>query len=92
MIRGTTKSGFSFELSDDLFDDFEMVEAFAKYNENPLYLGALVEKLLGAKQKAALVEHLRDENGRVRTSDIIKAVTDIEEAIPAAKNSLPSPT
>lgn len=92
MIRGTTKNGFEFELSDDLFDDFELVEAFAKYNKNPLFLGELAERLLGADQKAALMEFLRGDDGKIRTSDMIRALTDIEEAIPAAKNSGPSPT
>lgn len=87
MIKGTTKTGFAFELSDDLFDDFELVELFAKCNKNMIYMGDLAEKMLGSDQKAALMEHLRDESGRVRTSAMMEALADIEEAIPAAKNS-----
>lgn len=86
MIKGTTKSGFNFELDDDLFDDFELVELYAKVDKNMIYLGDLAEKLLGAEQKRALIDHLREKNGKVRTSDVIAALTEIETAIPASKN------
>ena len=44
------------------------------------------EKLLGAEQKKALVEHLRDENGKVHTTAVMNALKEIEEAIPTVKN------
>lgn len=86
MIKGTLKSGFDFEISEAVFDDFELIELYAAVNKNPIYLGALAEKLLGKDQKKALVEHLRGEDGIVHTTDIMNALSEIEEAIPAAKN------
>ena len=53
---------------------------------NPIWIGDLTEKLLGAEQKKALVEHLRDENGKVHTSAVMNALKEIEEAIPTVKN------
>lgn len=91
MIKGKTKSGFEFEIPEDVFDDFELVELYAAVNKNPIYLGELAEKLLGANQKKALMEHVR-RDGKVHTSDMMTAMLEIEEAIPAAKNSEPSPT
>lgn len=85
MIKGKTKSGFAFEMSEDLLDDFELIELFAKVNDNIMYVGQLAEKLLGTEQKKALMEHLRGEDGRVKTSDVLAALTDIEDAFP--KNS-----
>ena len=85
MVRGKTKSGFEFELPDDVFDDFELVELFAKVNKNPIYLGELAEKVLGLEQKERLMEFVR-KDGKVRTSDMMQALLEIEEAIPAAKN------
>lgn len=85
MVRGKTKSGFEFELPDDVFDDFELVELFAKVNKNPIYLGELAEKFLGLEQKERLMEFVR-KDGKVRTSDMMQALLEIEEAIPAAKN------
>ena len=86
MIKGTLKSGFDFEISEAVFDDFELIELYAGVNKNPIYLGALAEKLLGKDQKKALVEHLRGEDGIVHTTDMMNALSEIEEAIPAAKN------
>lgn len=86
MIKGRLESGFEFELDDNIFDDFELVELFAKVAKNPIWIGDLAEKLLGAEQKKALVEHLRDENGKVHTTAVMNALKEIEEAIPAAKN------
>lgn len=86
MIKGTLKSGFDFEISEAVFDDFELIELYAAVNKNPIYLGALAEKLLGNDQKKALVEHLRGEDGIVHTTDMMNALSEIEEAIPAAKN------
>lgn len=86
MIRGKLGSGFEFKLDDDIFDDFELVELFAKVAKNPIFIGDLAEKMLGHEQKKALMEHLRDENGKVRTSAIMQALKEIEDAIPAVKN------
>lgn len=86
MIRGKLGSGFEFKLNDDIFDDFELVELFAKVAKNPIWIGDLAEKMLGPEQKKALMEHLRDENGKVRTSAMMQALKEIEDAIPAVKN------
>lgn len=85
MIKGITQSGFEFELDENIFDDFELVELFAKVNKNPVFLGELMEKFLGAKQKTALLEHLR-RDGKIRTTDVMAALVEIENAIPSAKN------
>ena len=86
MIRGKLSSGFEFGLDENVFDDFELVELYAKVAKNPIWIGDLAERLLGAEQKKALVEHLRDENGKVRTSAMMNALSEIERAIPAVKN------
>ena len=86
MINITMEDGFKVSLDEEIFDDFELVELFAKVAKNPIFIGDLAEKLLGAEQKKALVEHLRDENGKVRTSSMMRALKEIEDAIPAAKN------
>ena len=86
MINITMEDGFKGSLDEEIFDDFDLVELFAKTAKNPMWIGDLAEKLLGAEQKKALVEHLRDENGKVRTSSMMQALKEIEDAIPAAKN------
>ena len=86
MINITMGDGFKIQLDENVFDDFELVELYAKVAKNPIWIGDLAEKLLGAEQKKALTEHLRDENGKVHTSAVMNALKEIEEAIPAVKN------
>ena len=86
MINITMGDGFKIQLDENVFDDFELVELYAKVAKNPIWIGDLAEKLLGAEQKKALIEHLRDENGKVHTTAVMNALKEIEEAIPAAKN------
>ena len=86
MIRGKLSSGFEFHLDENIFDDFELVELYAKVAKNPIWIGDLAERLLGAEQKKALVEYLRKEDGEVHTTDMFGALKEIEDAIPAAKN------
>ena len=86
MIRGKLSSGFEFHLDENIFDDFELVELYAKVAKNPIWVGDLAARLLGAEQKKALVEHLRKEDGKVHTTDMFNALKEIEDAIPAAKN------
>lgn len=86
MIKITMGDGFKIQLDENVFDDFELVELYAKVAKNPIWIGDLTEKLLGAEQKKALIEHLRDENGKVHTTAVMTALKEIEEAIPAAKN------
>ena len=86
MINITMGDGFEIRLDDNVFDDFELVELYAKVAKNPIWIGDLAERLLGAEQKKALIEHLRDKDGKVHTTDVMNALKEIEEAIPAAKN------
>ena len=86
MINITMGDGFKIQLDENVFDDFELMELYAKVAKNPIWIGDLAEKLLGAEQKKALIEHLRDENGKVHTSAVMNALKEIEEAIPAVKN------
>lgn len=86
MINITMGDGFEIRLDDNVFDDFELVEIYAKVAKNPIWIGDLAERLLGAEQKKALIEHLRDKDGKVHTIDVMNALKEIEEAIPAAKN------
>lgn len=88
MIKGETKSGFKFELKDELLDDYELVVLFGKANNDLRYIDDLAGHMLGTEQKEALIEHLRGENGFVKLTDMMNALAEIEAAFPApaAKN------
>ena len=82
MIRGKTESGFEFNVAEKLADDFEFLELLGDFSENPLMASKLADKMLGREQKEALKEHLRGEDGRIKTSDMFRELTEIITAFP----------
>ena len=82
MIKGTTESGFNFEVVEELADDFEFLELLGDFSENPLMASKLADKMLGREQKEALKEHLRGKDGRIKTSDMFRELTQIITAFP----------
>lgn len=88
-FKGTTSSGFEFDISRDNMDNMELLEELAKFSDtNPLPLPKIVEYLLGAEQKQAFYDHLRKIDGRVSmqraNAEIEEMFTQIGEA---GKNS-----
>ena len=81
MITGTTRSGFSFEISENLGDNMELLEVLEEMsNKNPYALAKACKIVLGEQQKKALYDHLRTEDGRVPVEGVSDAITDIFEA------------
>ena len=77
MLKGKTETGFSYEVSDESLNDYELVEVLAEVDTNPLLLPKLVDKLLGKEQKKKLLDHLRTEDGKVPIDAISAEITDI---------------
>lgn len=65
MIKGKTKTGFAYEIKDEVMDDMELVEALAKTATDPSAIIDVMERILGADQKRALYEHARQKDGHV---------------------------
>ncbi len=89
-IKGTTISGFSFEISSERLSNYELVEAIAEVDTNPLVLPKLLKLLLG-DQADALKEHVRDENGLVPMDKMGEAIKEIFEAQNKVKKLPSSP-
>lgn len=88
MITGTTKSGFKYELGEDVADNWELFEMLAGLEENPMLLPKVLDAFLGVPQKKALIEHLRDkETGIVKTSAMEAELIEIMSAHKKLKNS-----
>lgn len=88
MIKGTTKSGFEFELEDEVLDDYELLEAICSVDHgNYSDVAKLVEMLLGEEQKEKLKAYLKSKDGKVRTTAIMNEISDMFEACSAGKNS-----
>lgn len=87
MLKGTTKSGFNFELDEEELNDYELFELIAGVGENQFLLPKLVTKLLGEEQKKRLLDHVRTPDGRVPMTVIDKEITDIFSLSKELKNS-----
>jgi len=84
MIKGTTASGFEFEVDEDLLQDCEFLELFAhvmKGGTDSMEIFDLAENALGTKQKKQLYDHVRGENGRVPLDGFTAEMTEIFDAL-----------
>lgn len=77
MLKGETKSGFKFQIDEAIADDLELLEDIARADKDVSVFPSVLEKILGAEQKKALYDHLRDENGRVSTKAAVEEFTEI---------------
>ena len=88
MLTGTTSTGFEWKLEDDALDDMELLDARADWDRGK-ETGAIhaCRLLLGEQQRAALYDHLRGDNGRVKATAVLNAVTEILTALREGKKS-----
>ena len=77
MIKGKTKSGFEFEISKDVVNDYELVENLAELEDNPLILAKVIKQILGADQTEKLKNHVRNEKGIVPTDKMTQEIIEI---------------
>lgn len=88
MIKGTTKSGFKFEIQEEIFDDYELLETLVDAdNGDNMAIFQAIDMILDGAQKDKMKEHVRNEKGRVPASAMVKELMDIMEASNAGKNS-----
>lgn len=86
MLKGTTKSGFRYEITAERLNNFELVEILSEVDENPLLLPKMLNLLLGERQSKNLKNYLRDEEGLVSTDKIREIIEDIFAAQKKIKN------
>jgi hypothetical protein len=86
MIKGTTKSGFRYEVSDKLSDDWKVFKLIALVEEDGTAIPKLVDAILGQKQSENLEKFLEKRDGYVSTAKITEEVMEIFKN-PALKNS-----
>jgi len=88
MIKGKTSSGFEFEISEAVANDYELVENLGELEDNPLILGKIVNQILGKEQTTRLKNHVRNENGIVPTDKMTQEIIEIfKNGGEKAKNS-----
>ena len=79
MIKGKTKSGFNYHIDENILQDYELLEAIAETEKNPIFITKVVRMLLG-DDTDKLKEHVRDEKGRVSIEKMNVEITEIFEA------------
>ena len=88
MIKGKTESGFKFEISKDVINDYELIENLGELDDNPLIMGKIVKQILGEEQTAKLKDHIRNKNGIVPTNKMTQEIIEIfKNAGEETKNS-----
>lgn len=88
MLTGTTSTGFAWEIEEDALDDAELIDALIEFDKGGMEaVPTACRRLLGKDQHAALYEHLRGEDGRVRFSDVALAFGEILNSLQDGKKS-----
>ena len=86
MIKGKIKNGFEFKIEEERLDDYELIELLAEADQNALKIPAVLVAIFGEEQKKALVESLRNENGKVTMTAINETFLEIMGKVQDIKN------
>lgn len=87
MISGVTRSGFAFEVDEEIANDMELFEALCDLDNGDATAVVPVCRIVLGDQKKALYEHLRADNGRVPVTKVSEEIADILTAIRDGKKS-----
>lgn len=85
MLKGTTSTGFEFEIPKKRLKNYELVEAIAEEGTNPLAVVKVVKLLLGDEAER-LKDHVRDEDGMVDLELVAQELKEIFESNKETKN------
>lgn len=86
MIKGTTKSGFEYEISKERLENYELIEVLSEVDSNPLLLPKVVNLLLNKNQAEKLKNHLRDSEGLISTEKLSNEIMEIFKGQKETKN------
>jgi len=75
-VKGTTKTGFEYEIEEKRLANYELIEALNDLDDNPLVITKVVKMLLG-NQTEDLKNHVRDEDGIVDAEKMSAEIVDI---------------
>ena len=80
MLKGTTKSGFNFDIEDKRLNNYELLEAISEVEESPFALPRVIKLLLGDSKAKALKNHVRDDEGFVSSEKLSAEIMEIFES------------
>lgn len=80
-MKGTTTTGFHYDVDDEIRDDMELLEGLIAIDNGDLQaLPKVLVSILGQKQKDALYDHCRSEKGRVSSQKVMAELKEIFES------------
>ena len=77
VVKGKTKTGFEFELDNELIDDYEVLEMYEDITETGLGARKLLTRLIGEDGYNRLKEHCRKKDGTISAKRIGHEMNDI---------------
>ena len=77
VVKGKTKTGFEFELDNELIDDYEVLEMYEDIKETGLGVRKLLTRLIGEDGYNRLKEHCRKKDGTISAKRIGHEMNDI---------------
>lgn len=86
-IRGVTKSGFEYVLEEGIDDDWELLKAIRRCNDDISYVVDVAEKLLGTDQLGRLESWIRKKEGRISFTAMNAVIEEIFDSAGELKNS-----
>lgn len=75
-MKGTTKSGFAYDIPEEVLDDMELLEEISRIDEDVRALPSVVSAVMGDR-KQALYDHIRKIHGRVSISAVSDEIAQI---------------
>lgn len=82
MIKGTTKSGFKYEVDESAADNMELIDALAEAAGDDMLAVSTVSKLLlGKAMRKKLYDHVRADDGRVPINLAVDEIMEIMQAM-----------
>lgn len=86
-MKAKLNDGFEVEIIDEVIDDWEFLEVLSSIDEGETgQIVKVAKMLLGEDGVKLLKEHFRDKNGRVKSSVMVDALTEIMESANESKN------
>lgn len=92
VIKGTTSTGFEYEIETEALNDMEVVDSLVDMMDSDedeikamKSIKKLIDKVLGAKQKKALYDHV-NTNGRIPIEKVNAEFLEILSSTKSGKN------
>lgn len=88
MIKGVTKSGFEYELQDNVMDNMELVDLLADDSTDITFrISKIIKLMFSPEQHKKLYDIHRTEDHRVPVKEVYEDICEIFSSFGAGKNS-----